>query len=150
MALEIRIVNPEWEQPLAEFFAAIRMSGEQYFHPHPFTDESAKTLAQYSGRDLYYLLVDGNTVLAYGILRGWDQGFEVPSLGIAVRPEARGGKLGELMMHLLHNAARRNGARQVRLKVYSGNTAARNLYSKLGYTFDSVEEEGQLVGILEL
>jgi ribosomal protein S18 acetylase RimI-like enzyme len=150
VALEIRFVSPEWEQPLAEFFTAIRMSGEQYFHPHPFTDESAKTLAHYCGKDLYYLLLDGRTVLAYGILRGWDQGYEIPSLGIAVHPEARGGKLGELMMHFLHSAARRKGARQVRLKVYGGNVSARNLYIKLGYRFDSVEEEGQLVGRLEL
>jgi hypothetical protein len=32
VALEIRIVSPEWEQPLADFFAALRMSGERYFH----------------------------------------------------------------------------------------------------------------------
>ena len=150
MALEVRVINPEWQEPLAEFFAAIRSSGERHFHPHPFTDELASTIAQYSGRDSYYLLLDGRKVLAYGILRGWDQGHTIPSLGIAVHPEARGCKLGEMMMHFLHSAARRKGARQVRLKVYAENASARNLYAKLGYRFDPVEEEGQLVGRLEL
>jgi ribosomal protein S18 acetylase RimI-like enzyme len=150
VAFELRVVSPEWEESLADFFAVILMSGEKYFHPHPFTPESAKAIAQHCGEDLYYVLVDGKTVLAYGILRGWDQGYEIPSLGIAVHPEARGGKLGELMMHFLHSAARRKGARQIRLKVYSGNASARTLYAKLGYKFDSVEEEGQLIGRLEL
>ena len=150
MAVEIRAVSPEWERPLAEFFTAIQKSGEHSFHPHPLTDESAKALAHYQGKDLYYLLVDGRAVLAYGMLRGWDEGYEIPSLGIAVNPESRGGRLGELMMHFLHAAARRKGARIVRLKVHHDNTVARKLYAKLGYTFDSVEEEGQLVGKLEL
>jgi len=150
VSLEIRVVSPEWEQPLVDFFTALRISGERNFHPHPFTDEAAKTLAQYRGRDLYYLLVAGNAILAYGILRGWDQNYAIPSLGIAVHPEARRGGLGELMMRFLHCAARRNGARQVRLKVYPENASARSLYTKLGYKFDSVEEESQLVGRLDL
>lgn len=150
MALEIRIVSPEWHRPLADFFAAIRESGEKLFHPHPFTEECAEALAHYSGKNLYYLLIEDKTVLAYGMLRGWDEGYEIPSLGIAVYPDARGGKLGELMMHFLHGAARRKGARQVRLKVYGENLAARNLYTKLGYKFDAEEQAGQLVGRLEL
>ena len=150
MAVEIRTVSPEWERPLAEFFGAIQRSGETSFHPHPLTEESAKAIAQYQGKDLYYLLVDGSAVFAYGMLRGWDEGYEIPSLGIAVHPESRGGRLGELMMHFLHAAARLKGARLVRLKVHHENTVARNLYAKLGYRFDSVEEDSQLVGKLEL
>jgi [ribosomal protein S18]-alanine N-acetyltransferase len=150
MAIEMRVVAPELQQPLAEFFEAIRLSGEPHFHPHQLSEDYARTLAQYAGNDLYYLLLDNRRVLAYGILRGWDQGFEVPSLGIAVLPEARGAHLGELMMNFLHIAARSKGAHHVRLKVYRENASAHHLYTKLGYAFDPVEEEGQLVGILVL
>lgn len=150
MALEVRVVSAEWRQPLAEFFAAIRESGEQFFHPHPFTDEFAETLAHYRGKDLYYLLVNGETVLAYGMLRGWDDGYETPSIGIAVHPESRGARLGELLMHFLHGAARQRGARRARLKVYSDNSTARSLYMKLGYTFGVAGEDGQMIGTLEL
>ena len=150
MALEIRVLSPEWMQPLSDFFAAIRSSGEMSFHPHPLTDESAKMLAQYSGNDVYYVMVNGKEVLAYGMLRGWDQGYEIPSLGIAVHPKSRGKKLGELMMHFLHSAARSKGARQVRLKVYPKNAFAYSLYVKLGYKFDTAEENSQLIGRLDL
>lgn len=150
MAFEIRIIGPEWQRPLADFFAAIRMSEEHHFHPHPFTDEAAIEIANYCGNDLYYLVVSDKTVLAYGMLRGWDEGFEVPSLGIAVHPSFRGRKLGELLMHFLHAAARQKGARKIRLKVYAENSTGRNLYSKIGYSFNSAEGDGQLIGILEL
>jgi ribosomal protein S18 acetylase RimI-like enzyme len=150
MALEVRAVTPEWEKPLAEFFEVICESHDPFFHPHPFTGEFAKTIAYYRGKDLYYLLVDEKEILAYGMLRGWDEGYEVPSLGIVVRPKSRGSKLGELMMHFLHAAARRNGARHIRLKVYAANTAARSLYERLGYQFAEEAGECQLVGKLQL
>jgi [ribosomal protein S18]-alanine N-acetyltransferase len=150
MSLEIRMVAPEWERPLADFFAVIRLSGERYFHPHPFTEDVAVMLAQYRGKDLYYLLVSEKTVLAYGLLRGWEQGHDIPSLGIVVHPKQRGANLGEAMMHFLHAAARGRGACQVRLKVYAANVLARRLYAKVGYRFDSPEIDGQLVGIFNL
>ncbi len=149
-ALEIRIVGRTLEKPLAEFFRALRKArDDQYFHPHPLTDEEAKRIAQYSGEDLYYVLVESEKVLGYGMLRGWDEGYEVPSLGIVIHPSARGMGLGKLFMHFLHAAARQRGANKIRLKVYPDNTIAVTMYQELGYTFQS-EEEGQLVGFVDL
>jgi len=147
--LEIRTVCPELEQQLAEFFSALRLSDEGHFHPHPFTFEYASELARYCGQDMYYLCLDCQKVLCYGMLRGWDEGFEIPSLGIAVHPDARRAKVGESMMHFLHSAARWRGAKRVRLKVYEANIAARSLYEKMGYRFESIED-GQLVGLINL
>ena len=149
-ALECRIVDETLEQPLAEFFRALKRAGDdKYFHPHPLTDEEAKKRAQYSGKDLYHVLVEGDKVLGYGILRGWDEGYEAPSLGIVIHPSVRGMGLGKLFMHFLHAAARRRGASKIRLKVYPDNTTAVTMYQELGYTFQA-EEAGQLVGFVDL
>lgn len=94
------------------------------------------------------MVADGE-VLGYGLLRGWDQGYDVPSLGIAIRPDRRGQGLGILLMHFLHAAARQRGALRVRLRVHPGNARARDLYEKLGYRFEG-EERGELVGFFEL
>lgn len=149
-ALEFRIVDETLEQPLAEFFRALTRAGDdKSFHPHPLTDEEAKKRAQYSGKDLYYVLVEGDEVLGYGMLRGWDEGYEVPSLGIVIHPSVRGIGLGKLFTHFLHAVARRRGASKIRLKVYPDNTNAVTLYKELGYTFQA-EEAGQLVGFMDL
>lgn len=149
-ALKFRIVDKTLEQPLAEFFRALKRAGDdKQFHPHPLTDEEAKRRAHYSGEDLYYVLVEGDKVLGYGMLRGWDEGYQVPSLGIAIHPSVRGVGLGKLFMHFLHAAARRRGASKVRLKVYPDNTNALTLYKVLGYTFQA-QEAGQLVGFINL
>lgn len=149
-ALEFRIVDKTWEQPLIRFFRILQDSGiSKHFHPHPFTEEEAKKRAQYLGEDLYYVLVEGDEVIGYGMLRGWDEGYEVPSLGIVIHPSVQRAGLGKLFMHFLHSAARRRGATRIRLKVYPYNKSAIELYKGLGYTFQA-EERGQLVGFIDM
>lgn len=136
----------EWQTALQEFYGALRDCGDNlFFKPHSFDDNSLASLATNVGADLYYLLVQDKVVLGYGLLRGWEEGYEIPSLGIAIRPSERGKGLATLLMHYLHVMARIRGAEQVRLRVHSGNQAAIDLYSGLGYVFQPVSEEGYLV-----
>ena len=144
--LELRRVAPEIEHGLAEFFATLVASGDdRTFHPHPFTPEAAAERARYRGLDVYCVATVAGRVLGYGMLRGWDEGYAIPSLGIAIHPAARGVGLGRLLMTYLHCEARRRGAPHIRLKVYPDNAAAVALYRSLGYAFDRLED-GQLVG----
>lgn len=149
-AIEFRILNPEWSQQLGQFFGSLREAGDdKYFHPHPLTPEEAKKRCNYIGKDLYYICVEGNKILGYGMLRGWDEGYSIPSLGIAIHSSARGIGIGKAFVYFLHTAARRRGAKKIRLKVYSENSAALKLYEKVGYKFKSREGK-QHVGFFNL
>jgi ribosomal protein S18 acetylase RimI-like enzyme len=145
--LEIASLGPAHVDALEKFFSALVAAGDdENFHPHPFTRAEAEARCRYVGRDLYYVLGTQRRVLAYGMLRGWDDGFDVPSLGLAVDPRARGCGLGRLLLDFLHQAAAWRGAESIRLKVYHDNERARRLYERAGYTFvDELEDE--LVGI---
>jgi ribosomal protein S18 acetylase RimI-like enzyme len=148
-ALEFRVLTPALEAGLAAFFADLSAAGDdRFFHPHPFTATEAARLCSYAGRDLYYAAVT-DRVLGYGMLRGWEEGYQVPSLGIAVHPAARGTGIARAFMHVLHAAAGARGAPRVRLKVYPDNTAAKRLYERLGYVFEG-ESHGQFVGYFDL
>jgi len=143
--------GPGLEDPLADFFAHLAATGVgDRFHPHPFTRAEAEARCAHAGRDLYCVAVEAGVVLAYGMLRGWDEGYEVPSLGIAVHAGARGKGLGGALMLHLHEEARRRGAPRIRLKVYPDNAAAVQLYRSLGYVFEPALERGQLVGFKDL
>lgn len=135
---------------LAAFFATLNESNaSRYFHPHPFTSEEATKRATYKGNDLYYVILCGIEVVGYGMLRGWDEGYTIPSMGIAIRADYRGDELGGLLMSFLHHAARQKGAGQVRVKVYPENVASKRMVEKMGYQFTS-QSEGQLVGYITL
>lgn len=148
--LECRKLTIDWKQQLADFFRDLEKAEDsKYFRPHPFTDEALNKVAQYAGKDLYYIIVEKNSVLGYGLLRGWDEGYEIPSLGLAIRPSARNSGLGGMFIRFLHAAARRNGATQVRLRVRHDNIKAIELYKKIGYKFKTKESE-YLVGFFDL
>ncbi|WP_424578938.1 GNAT family N-acetyltransferase [Bradyrhizobium sp. USDA 241] len=150
--MEILVLRPDYAPMLTELFgriAADPLGG--HFHPHPFTAAEADRICNYGGRDRYLALRVNNQFLAYGMLRGWDEGFSVPSLGIYVAQELRGSGASRLMMEHLHLTARLSGAKRIRLKVYPENVSACKLYVSLGYQFsDPVAEAEQLVGFLEL
>ena len=141
-----RVVGPTDAEALADVFAELDST---FFRPHAFTPLHARWIAERAGRDLYaLLLVDGRPV-AYGMLRGWDEGYETPSLGIAVRSSEQHKGYGRALMHRLHEAARRRGAALVRLRVHPDNARARRLYERLGYRYRGVER-GELLMTLSL
>jgi ribosomal protein S18 acetylase RimI-like enzyme len=147
---EIRALSPALADALGAFFEDCVNSGaDRHFHPHPLTREQATKLCNHTGKDLYYAFVEGDRVLAYGMLRGWDEGFEVPSLGIAVAQSERRSGLARTLMSFLHTAARRRHAKRIRLKTYRSNHAAMQLYESLGYQFDEAGKD-ELVGFLAL
>ncbi|WP_169054769.1 GNAT family N-acetyltransferase [Azospirillum sp. TSA2s] len=139
------------ERALGRFFADILETGDdRLFHPHPFTDDEARKICGEPGRDLYYaVMLDRDEILAYGMLRGWNEGFAVPSLGILVSAAWRGHGLGRLLMGQLHMAARLRNAPRVRLKVYRSNLAAQALYRTCGYRFTE-EDDINLIGYHEI
>ena len=145
-AVEFRIAKSEDAGLLADLFADLDTT---FFRPHPFSAGEARRLANYAGRDVYAILtVDGRAV-AYGMLRGWDEGYATPSLGIAVRRSAQRRGYGRMMMKALHDAARARGASRVRLRVHRDNDVARRLYESVGYRYDG-EDRGELVMIADL
>jgi [ribosomal protein S18]-alanine N-acetyltransferase len=138
-------IGLEHREDLNVFFAALADAGdERYFHPHPLTEEAAERITTYTGADFYGIGIVNHAIVAYGMLRGWDEGFAVPNLGIALHPAARGTGLAEQMMVFLHTVARDRGASRVRLRVYPGNERAIALYRRLGYVFEG-QSSGQLL-----
>lgn len=148
--LEYRPVRNGDADALGVFFQALRAAGdENWFHPHPLTLDEAERLCALRDRDQYLIASHGPKVVAYGLLRGWEEGYAIPSLGVAVHPECRGAGLGRSFMLYLHSVAFLRGAPRIRLKVYASNHRARALYEQLGYQFAAQPEGGQYVGILE-
>ncbi len=144
--MEFRLVGPRDARLLIEIFSDI---DQTFFRPHPFTDDEALHIANHRGRDVYAILMDGQQPVAYGMLRGWEDGQAVPMLGIAVRTTSRGRGLGRLMMVNLHEEAQRRGASVVRMRVHQGNSRARRLCESMGYVHAG-EDRGELAMTLDL
>lgn len=147
-SLELVRLDLRWQEGLKQFFQSLRECGDDiFFSPHPTDEKSINKIAGHNGKDLYYLLVEGEKVLGYGMLRGWDEGYQIPGLGLAIHPSARGEGLGRMLMDFLHLLACRRGASKVRLRVRINNEKAINLYKSLGYVFkEDANQADYLIG----
>ena len=144
--LEFRIVGPGDAAVLLDLLDGIDRA---FFRPHPFTLEEAERIAGHSGRDVYGMLMNGDRAVAYGLLRGLDEGYSTPALGVAVRADEQGRGYARATMTALHGEARARGATGIRLRVDAANTRARRLYESLGYAYRG-EERGELVMVVPL
>jgi glycosyltransferase involved in cell wall biosynthesis/RimJ/RimL family protein N-acetyltransferase len=103
------------------------------FDPFPLNEETAARIASRVGRDRYYAAFLGDRVVGFSMLRGWDEGYDVPSFGIFVDFDFHGAGIGSRMTEWTVEQARRLGCRRVRLSVYGQNNAARRIYERLGF-----------------
>lgn len=142
----VTYLTPEHIEELELLFEKIAHDpGGKNFHPHAFTKEIAHYIAHYMGDDIYLGAYHNHKLIGYGLLRGWAEGYSVPSLGIYLVEEARNIGLSVIFMSELHRFARERGATSIRLKVYPENKKALGLYSRMGYVFSS-KDDGQLIG----
>lgn len=149
-APEFQVVGPQHAQALAAFFERLRANGDEfYFHPHPLTEAEAQKRAAYRGLDFYCVLMQGSAVVAYGMLRGWDEGYEAPGIGAAVDPTAQGQGYGRLLMNYLHATARERGVKRIRANADPDNIRSVGMCRSLGYVFQA-PENGRIIGFLHL
>lgn len=147
---EFQVVGPEHADALTRFFERLRAQAvEKFFHPHPLTVEEAQKRAAYQGLDFYCVLMLDGVVVGYGMLRGWDEGYEVPSIGVVVDPAVKGLGYGRSLMKFLRATARQRGADRLRASVNPDNVKMVEYCRSQGYVFQGLENE-RLVGFRPL
>ena len=109
------------------------------FCPFPLTRATAHQLLRDGCKDLFFGLFHGGQLTAFSMLRGFDEGYAIPSFGLLVdRPQQRRGYGRALLRHTCRYADRAAVAR-VRLTVFLDNPGARALYEAEGF---AAEAEG--------
>jgi ribosomal protein S18 acetylase RimI-like enzyme len=73
------------------------------------------------------------------MLRGWDQGYEIPAYGVTIDIEHRNLGLGRLSLETSKTIARLEGAKKIMLKVHPDNTPARKVYESAGFVQSGVD-----------
>ena len=100
-----------------------------------FVDELKNNLAYYK------VIVDEETskVVAFGGL--WKVLDEAHITNIAVHPEYRGKKLGNMIVEALIEKAREIDIAEMTLEVRASNETAKNLYAKYGFKIAGIRKE---------
>lgn len=110
------------------------------FHPFPMSAESAVAITSKTRRDRFFGAFLGNRIVGLSMLRGWDEGYEVPSFGIVVDRRCQGMGIGDRLTDFTLAEAARAGSARVRLSVYASNIVARRMYLARGFREVSRQE----------
>ena len=131
----VRPLGPADLAELARFFRRNDLPAvTAQFHPFPLTEERARLIACATHRDEYVAAFSGEgRIVGMAMLRGWDEGFEIPSLGVVVDVARQGRGIGRRLCEWAVGRAREKGCRSVRLTVQPGNAPALKLYRSLGF-----------------
>lgn len=105
----------------------------RHFHPFPLSRQTACLIACTEHLDKYYIAIKSERIVGLCMLRGWDEGYEIPSFGILVDHRCKGLALGRQMTEFAIAKARELGCPSIRLSVYSSNAYAIGLYQSLGF-----------------
>ena len=132
--IRIREVMPADAARLGEFFKANATATTlRHFSPFRLDEATARQIALEPRRDVYFAALLGDSFVGLSLLRGWDEGFDIPSFGMVIDERLRGKGVGRRLMEWTLGAAKQKGCSHVRLSVNASNRAGMHLYESIGF-----------------
>jgi sugar phosphate isomerase/epimerase/GNAT superfamily N-acetyltransferase len=121
-------------EKLGIFFARNnRPEVTRFFKPFPLNENTALELLKPQRKDLFFVMEENGRFLAFSMLRGQDDGYDIPSFGIFVDWEHQWCGAGKRLSEWTFRWADQMGETKIRLSVYEQNISARTLYERLGF-----------------
>jgi ribosomal protein S18 acetylase RimI-like enzyme len=130
----IRMVEPSDLAALTEFFASNDVPEvTRHFSPFPLNAKSAEQICNQGEPDRFFIDEDGGVIKALGMLRGWKDGYAIPSFGLLVDRRFAGQGIGGRVTAFAIDLAKTLRAPAVRLSVEPDNAAAIKVYARAGF-----------------
>jgi len=132
--LILKKISPDDVDQVSKFFTENSVDAITcFFSPFELTAETARWIACEPHKDRFYLGKVNNQIVGFSMLRGWDEGFTVPSFGIFIDHRKHGLGFGKNLLDLTIEEAERLQCPKIRLSVFASNQPAFKLYLSRGF-----------------
>ena len=132
--MKIKMVGQEDLKELAALFENNNIESiTRFFTPFALTRETAREIACEDHHDKYYLGIVEEKTIGFSMLRGWDEGFTIPSFGMFIDHHLHGKGYGKQLLDLTIEEARQLGCEKIRLSVREANQPAYRIYKSRGF-----------------
>ena len=122
----------------------------RFFYAFGFSEKQITEVLSERVKDVYSGIFWRGELVGIFMLRGWDSGYEVPSFGVFVAEEYRGGAFMKISLDIAKQICRLSGARQLRATIHPDNISPRGA-TKLGFVQTDVKTEaGNIVYHIDL
>lgn len=123
----------------------------RFFTPFTFNTITLAELLRKQDRDVYMGLYRLGRLAGFFMLRGWNEGYEVPAFGILIDQHFRGSGLEMLSLETAKLICRLRGAPGMITKVHPNNMSAKGVVRKIGFALTGAEPRtGNLIYHFEI
>ena len=141
--ITIEKLIPDDAKSLSELLSSADPEYSRYFIPFKYDKKTIEKILIRMVKDQYFGLYVGDLLAGFYMLRGFDQGYEIPSYGVWIGPNFSGLGLATLTLHHAFVWCRANGIATLMLKVHPDNTVAKRLYEAEGFRATSTDPGNQ-------
>lgn len=145
-ALIVRSLRVEDAAALSAMLCAQSQSYARFFTPFNFDQKTITNLLAARKEDVFMGIYWQSELYGFFMLRGWDEGFDVPAYGVLIDERHSGYALAQLSMRMSKSICKLRGASRIMLKVHPDNAAARMLYEEAKFVRTGVDaRSGNLI-----
>ena len=137
--IEIKELLSEQASTLSALILNAPEDYSKYFIPFSFEDYSIKKIINDAVNDKYFGIFINDELAGFYMLRGFDEGYEVPSYGVWISDKDSGLGLSKLTLQHAITFCKLNGIKKIMLKVHPDNTIAKNIYENFGFVQDGFD-----------
>ncbi len=110
----------------------------QYFNPFLFDEDTLRSVLSKVHEDVFEGLYHGDRLIGLMMLRGWNEGYEVPTLGVMIDEQHRNYGLMTLTVEVAKVICRMRKVRRIMYKAHPDNVPAKSA-TRLGFTQTGVD-----------
>lgn len=150
-SLVIRPLNVGDAATLSTWLCTQPPAYARFFHPFGYDEDSVAGALAGQGQDVFTGLFWDGHIVGFFMLRGWNEGYEVPAFGILVDEQYRGCGLEMAALDTAKVICRLRNVPRLMIKMHPDNISARGVARKTGFAHTGVEaESGNLIYHYEL
>jgi RimJ/RimL family protein N-acetyltransferase len=132
-SIEIKELNAEDADLLSRALLSEKSEYLKHFTPFEFSVDSIKRILSSVVKDKYLGIFLGNKIIGFYMLRGFDDGYEIPAYGVWISSDFSNKGLSTLTLFHAFSICRLNNIKTLMLKVHPENKIAKKLYESLGF-----------------
>ena len=138
--VEIKELHSEQASTLSALILNTPKDHTKYFTPFSFEEDSIKKNINNAVNDKYFGIFINDELVGFYILRGFDEGFEVPSYGVWISDKFSGLGLSKLTLQHAITFCKINNIKKIMLKVHPENIIAKSIYETFGFKQEGFDD----------
>lgn len=134
-----RLLRADDAGEFARLLAAQSTAYARFFSPFSFSPADVSRLLADRERDIFMGMYWQERLVGFFMLRGWDEGYEVPAYGVLIDEGHAGCGLATLSLRAAKAICRLCAAPRLMLKVHPDNGRAKSLFERAGFVRTGVD-----------